>query len=515
MTEDAAARRLPHYHGHLPAPSIQQHRFRGQSMLLQIRHFATATDDDDTGPSVSSSKCNDHVKAQQEALPLDMENLYQEWTLKQDQKLWENHHQSVSELASLLGRGLRGVESRLAKLNDMNSSAYQRLFVQQQQRQHRNKKKALDDDNDTNNTSKSNNKLVPASEVLRRIQWDYALTPSDFFILHYDRVQDTVVRTAMDAPNDSIAGKETHFVDALPEHRIVAIQYKERIVWDRERRLDRVFSNEGIETVMATYDAWKREKEEREAWERQRREEVTVRLQQILGLERFTALKDLSNNLRMRLRNDPALSPKVEVEKYVEAAMNIFREVREDPSVSLLPLSVPKSDMEAVDTLSELVAMLPDAQIRSLILDELATQWQQAEGTLKASDVSKVLNRPLPELDERDLTETFVRGTGPGGQKINKTSNRVVLVHEPTQLRVECQDTRNLHDNRKIARKRLREKLDDYLHGSQSKASVKSQRLSTKKSKSKARSRKRQREKQEAKKASSSGTNANDNTFPL
>lgn len=474
-------------------------------MLLQIRQFASAKDDERGSSSTTAENVEDETakatqqRTEQKEQPeeLRMENLYLEWTLEQDQQLWDNRHQTVSELASLLGRGLRGVESRLAKLRDTNSAAYQRLFVQQQ---HGKNKKLSEED--SNSPSSKSSKLVPASEVLRRIQWDYALSPSDFFILHYDRVQDTIVRTALDAPNDSIAGKATSFVDALPEHRIVAIQYKERTVWDRERRIDRVFSNEGIETVIATYDAWKREKEEREAWERQRHEEVTLRLQQILGLERFGALKDLSNNLRLRIRNDPALSPKVEVEKYVEAAMNMFREAREDPSVSLLPLSVPRSDVEAVDTLSELVALLPDAQIRSLILDELATQLQQADGRLKASDVSKVLNRPLPELDERDLTETFVRGTGPGGQKINKTANRVVLVHEPTQLRVECQDTRNLHDNRRIARKRLRQKLDDYLHGSQSKASVKSKRLSNKKSKAKARSRKRQREKQEAKKSS-------------
>jgi protein subunit release factor A len=64
-----------------------------------------------------------------------------------------------------------------------------------------------------------------------------------------------------------------------------------------------------------------------------------------------------------------------------------------------------------------------------------------------------------------------------GGQKINKTSNRVILVHIPTQLRVECQDTRSLQQNRKIARKRLQLKLDDYINGdasrSNQKASVK------------------------------------------
>lgn len=84
---------------------------------------------------------------------------------------------------------------------------------------------------------------------------------------------------------------------------------------------------------------------------------------------------------------------------------------------------------------------------------------------------------------------------------MNKTSNRVVLVHEPTQLRVECQETRSLHQNRKIARKRLQLKLDEHLNGNQSIERIKAQIASAKKSKAKARSRARQRRKQASKEA--------------
>lgn len=38
----------------------------------------------------------------------------------------------------------------------------------------------------------------------------------------------------------------------------------------------------------------------------------------------------------------------------------------------------------------------------------------------------------LPLLNEEDLEEQFVRGSGPGGQATNKTSNCVVLKHTPT-----------------------------------------------------------------------------------
>ncbi|TFY58580.1 hypothetical protein EVJ58_g6332 [Rhodofomes roseus] len=67
--------------------------------------------------------------------------------------------------------------------------------------------------------------------------------------------------------------------------------------------------------------------------------------------------------------------------------------------------------------------------------------------------------RVVPELKEEDLEESFVRGSGPGGQSINKTENNVQLLHKPTGLRVSCQDTRSLSQNRKLARRRLLEKV--------------------------------------------------------
>ncbi|KAL5533034.1 hypothetical protein ACEPAF_4810 [Sanghuangporus sanghuang] len=68
--------------------------------------------------------------------------------------------------------------------------------------------------------------------------------------------------------------------------------------------------------------------------------------------------------------------------------------------------------------------------------------------------------RVKPELKEEDIEESFVRGSGPGGQSINKTSNNVQLLHKPTGIRVTCQETRSLQTNRTIARKKLLERLD-------------------------------------------------------
>jgi protein subunit release factor B len=48
----------------------------------------------------------------------------------------------------------------------------------------------------------------------------------------------------------------------------------------------------------------------------------------------------------------------------------------------------------------------------------------------------------------RDVEERFVRGTGPGGQKINKTSSTVALRHRPTGIEVRCQQERSQAANR-------------------------------------------------------------------
>ncbi|GAA6016952.1 hypothetical protein JCM10207_007859 [Rhodosporidiobolus poonsookiae] len=71
--------------------------------------------------------------------------------------------------------------------------------------------------------------------------------------------------------------------------------------------------------------------------------------------------------------------------------------------------------------------------------------------------------KTLPELKEEDLEESFVRGSGPGGQATNKTSNACSLIHKPTGIRVHCHETRSRETNRKLARRILRDKLDQLL----------------------------------------------------
>ncbi len=68
-------------------------------------------------------------------------------------------------------------------------------------------------------------------------------------------------------------------------------------------------------------------------------------------------------------------------------------------------------------------------------------------------------------IREDDLSETFVRGTGAGGQKINKTSSTVVLRHLPTGIEVRCQRERSQAQNREIARAELCDRVEAWRMG--------------------------------------------------
>ena len=59
-----------------------------------------------------------------------------------------------------------------------------------------------------------------------------------------------------------------------------------------------------------------------------------------------------------------------------------------------------------------------------------------------------------------DVEEKFVRGAGPGGQKINKTSSTVWLRHGPTGVEVRCQQERSQAANREVAWAELCTKLE-------------------------------------------------------
>ena len=63
-------------------------------------------------------------------------------------------------------------------------------------------------------------------------------------------------------------------------------------------------------------------------------------------------------------------------------------------------------------------------------------------------------------ISEKDIVEKFVRSSGKGGQKVNKTSTCVYLKHIPTGFEVKCQRERSQALNRFLARRILVKKIE-------------------------------------------------------
>ncbi|QRW27300.1 RF-1 domain protein [Rhizoctonia solani] len=113
-----------------------------------------------------------------------------------------------------------------------------------------------------------------------------------------------------------------------------------------------------------------------------------------------------------------------------------------------LPLSLEHESIESIEE-EELPVERSDAS------DVMQSPRYISRGKLMAAHRARM----IPELREEDLEEMFVRGSGPGGQAINKTSSSVSLIHRPTGIRVQCQATRSREQNRKIARKIMVDKV--------------------------------------------------------
>jgi len=91
-------------------------------------------------------------------------------------------------------------------------------------------------------------------------------------------------------------------------------------------------------------------------------------------------------------------------------------------------------------------------------------------------------------IHERDIEEKFVRSSGAGGQKVNKTSSCVYLRHIPTGIEVKCMKERSQSLNRFLARRELVKKMEG-LSGQPTLEHVKMERIRRQKAKKSKRAR--------------------------
>lgn len=106
--------------------------------------------------------------------------------------------------------------------------------------------------------------------------------------------------------------------------------------------------------------------------------------------------------------------------------------------------------------------------------------------------VSEEKNRWLREMMEalgifeKDIEEKFVRSSGKGGQKVNKTSTCVYLKHVPTGIEVKCMKDRSQSINRFLARRELVKRIQS-LSGQLTHDDVKREKIRKQKAKQKKR----------------------------
>ncbi len=110
--------------------------------------------------------------------------------------------------------------------------------------------------------------------------------------------------------------------------------------------------------------------------------------------------------------------------------------------------------------------------MRSYLKDALLSL--EDSGACLAAVQNPISTDKLAELAQRmaalgisdgDLLEKFVRGSGAGGQKINKTSNCVFLKHLPTGVCIKCQMDRSREMNRFLAKRELCDQLEAIREG--------------------------------------------------
>lgn len=78
------------------------------------------------------------------------------------------------------------------------------------------------------------------------------------------------------------------------------------------------------------------------------------------------------------------------------------------------------------------------------------------------------------KINDNDIIYQATKSSGPGGQHVNKVSSAIRAIHIPTKTQVLVMDSRSQHQNKKIAKIRLHEKVNQ-MQLDQLKSSTKNQ----------------------------------------
>jgi protein subunit release factor B len=97
-------------------------------------------------------------------------------------------------------------------------------------------------------------------------------------------------------------------------------------------------------------------------------------------------------------------------------------------------------------------------------------------------------------ISESDLVEKFIRSSGRGGQKVNKTSSCVYLCHVPTGIEIKCMKERSQSINRFLARRELVKKIEMLTEGGQKEEELKRAKIRKQKQRRKRRNKKKAEE---------------------
>ena len=165
-----------------------------------------------------------------------------------------------------------------------------------------------------------------------------------------------------------------------------------------------------IDQVTATYDEWKSEQDEKKKRSMKLQQIVLRKLEAILEESRMDALKEMSSRLLHDAERDDS-----NVRDYVKSVVGLYFDARKSSAASQ------EDFYELTDflyLLSDLAALLPDESLREGLLKQIEAS------ILRTSDNSSStpsLSVELPELNEDDLEEKFVKG-------VNNTSVRSMML---------------------------------------------------------------------------------------